>query len=347
MSRYVAYHVGRGGEVAGGMTQVVNGYLTWTFDEFDTRLIASRDGSSGLRAARLAASAVAQLLRLRDRKRTVVVVHLSQGGSFVREGLLLALARARGFATVAQLHGSSFAAFAGTSPRTVGRVLRAADLVLTLSEEASGVARRFVPADSVLLLPNAVASGTPGRKERLVVFGGAVSTRKGVDVLVQAWRMLLDRSAGTEWRLVVAGPVLDPGIVPAELRNADFPGPVDHDALMALLDRSSIAVLPSRDEAMPMFVLEAMARCNCVVSTAVGGIPAVLAEDAGIVIPPGDPGALLNALERATGDDAFRDGYARRAVERFEAGYSAGAVFPQVERAWKDALDLRSHRLAR
>ena len=50
------WHVGRRGEVAGGMTQVVNAYLSWSFDNVRQRLLVSRNGTtgpSGLRSLRV------------------------------------------------------------------------------------------------------------------------------------------------------------------------------------------------------------------------------------------------------------------------------------------------------
>ncbi|MGO4691445.1 glycosyltransferase family 4 protein [Glaciibacter sp. 2TAF33] len=344
MRRNVAVHVGRHGEVAGGMTQVVNGYLGWDFDDFDTRAISSRDGSTGIRAAWLAASAAGRILLLRGRENTVVVVHLSERGSFVREGALLLVARARGFATVGHLHGSEFRAFAHAHPRLVGRVLRAATVLISLSEESNSVAERFVPAGDVVMVPNAVAAGAPRLKERLVVFGGAVKRRKGVDVLVSAWRSLTERMPGHGWRLVVAGPIVEPDLAPPPdaIPDAEFTGALDHAALMALLDRSSVAVLPSRDEAMPMFILEAMARTNAVVSTAVGGIPAVLGDGAGVLVEPGDVDALTDALQLVISDEVFRGGLASRASASYQATYSTAAVFPRVEAVWKLALERRA-----
>ncbi len=324
------------------MTQVVNGYLAGQFAGFDVRAISSRDGSRGIRAVRLALSAALRILRLRDRNRDVVVVHLSERGSFVREGALLLLAHVRGFATVAHLHGSEFAAFADAHPRLVGRVLRGADLVLTLSEESSGIASRFVPPDAVLLVPNAVAGDEPAGKERLIVFGGAVTRRKGVDVLLAAWDALNERRPGHGWRLVLAGPIVDGDVLATvphvDRTDVDIAGPVDHRALMELLRASSIAVLPSRDEAMPMFVLEAMARSNAVVSTTVGGIPAVLADGAGVLVQPGDADGLSAALERLIGDEGLREETASRAYAAFQNRFSAEAVFPRVEAAWKAAI---------
>ena len=341
--RFIAVHVGRSGEVAGGMSQVVNGYLAHSFVDFELRMVSSRDGSGGLRAAGVAASAFWKLLRLANPERTVVVAHLSQGGSFAREGALLALAHARGFATVAQLHGSSFADFARKRPGLVGSVLRSADVVLTLSVESHAAAAEFVPGERVVLVPNAVAAGAVRQIENLVVFGGAVSKRKGVDVLVAAWERLAPQHP--LWKLVIAGPIGDQPAQP--LTGAEFVGPLSHAALMELLERSAIAVLPSRDEAMPMFILEAMARTNCVVATSVGGVPAVLAGGVGMLVEPGDVDALEAALHRAMTDAPWRAKKADLARSAFETTYSAAAVFPRIERSWTTALERRSDRVAK
>jgi len=339
MSLPIAWHVGREGNVAGGMTQVVNAYLRWPFERTRVRVIHSRDGSTGFRALALFLRAVGKVgFGLSDRSRELVVVHLSQRGSFLREGALLWLARLRGFGTVAHLHGSSFVEFSARWPRLVRTALRGADRVVVLSEATRVAAASLIGRDRVALLPNAVAAGMDTPKERLVVFGGAVGRRKGVDVLAEAWHRV---GTGRGWRLVVAGPIVEPDVVPAALADASFVGGLRHEELMAWLERSSIAVLPSRDEAMPMFVLEAMARSNCVIATAVGGIPAVLKEGGGVLVAPADVDALAAALDRAIADDEWRVSTARAGRSVFDAEYSAAIVYPRVESLWLDVLAAR------
>src|SRR5664279_5693648 len=149
----VVYHVGRGGEIAGGMTQVVNGYLSWPFERVDVALIVSRGdpGNLGQSITRFFGALLA-VLRLRRANRQVIVVHLSEGGSFVREGTILRVAHARGIPTIAHLHGSSFAEFAAGKPGVVGRVLRAATSIITLSDESSAVCARFVDPARITLV---------------------------------------------------------------------------------------------------------------------------------------------------------------------------------------------------
>lgn len=334
----VCWHVGRKGEVAGGMTQVVNAYLAWTFEKFDVRVLVSRDGSKGVRALRIFAQAVLSMLRMKNRESTVVVVHLAQGGSFVREGLLLRLAHRRGFATVAHLHGSSFVDFARSKPGLVKKVLGAADRVLVLSDATREAVEALVPAERVSMVVNAVPAGADAVKTHSVVFGGSVSHRKGVDVLTKAWAGLADRG----WHLEIVGPVKDQEVVDSDLASATWHGALPHARLMELLESASIAVLPSRDEAMPMFILEAMARKAAVVATDVGGIAAVLSEGAGVVVEPGDVDGLREALAGLIDSEQDREQTAQAGNARFRSDFSAEALYPRLEQLWLSVLTARA-----
>jgi glycosyltransferase involved in cell wall biosynthesis len=336
--RPTVWHVGRKGEVAGGMTQVVNGYLDWSFPVVRVKVIRSRAGTRGPHAWLLFMRALLRVLFLRDPERNVVVVHLSYGGSFIREGLLLLVAHARGFGTVAHLHGGHFLAFAERRAWLVRMVLRAATSVFVLSEAIRQVVTQLLPSCTVHLVPNAVPQGKPRRKEQLVVFGGRVSVLKGVDVLVGAWKRV---SPGTGWKLELVGPIIDAGVA-ADLPDATFRGACSHAELMALLDHSAIAVLPSRVEVMPMFILEALARGNCVISTRVGAIPALLGDGCGILTNPGDEDDLAAALQYAMSDDEMRQRVADAGRERFEDQFSTKAIFPRVEALWLEALKRRT-----
>jgi glycosyltransferase involved in cell wall biosynthesis len=329
-------HVGRAGAVAGGMSQVVNSYLATDFEQFRAELISTRDGSGGLQALTVFARGVRRFMRHRPDSNTVVVVHLSQDGSFIREGMLLLVARLRGFGCVAQLHGSNFVSFAERHSRIARRVLGAAHVVHVLSPNMRRAVLSLTPQADVRLIPNAVERGDTAEKGSTVVFGGAVSVRKGVDILIEAWEQ--SQAASRGWELLVAGPMADLDLSASRIDGVRILGQVNHVALMRLLEASSIAVLPSRDEAMPLFILEALARRNCVISTDVGGIPEVLADGAGIVIPPGDVEALTNAISRMTSDDAARATVSAAGWRTYTSKYDTAVVNPALEELWSAAL---------
>lgn len=344
--RPVVYHVGRAGDIPGGMTQVINSYLSWDFANCDVEVIESRgDPGDHVAAAKGFARALRKVRSIaRSRRPAVIVVHLSERGSFVREGWIARYAASRGLPVIEHMHGAAFAAFERENEQLVGKVLGAATRAISLSEETTQICARHIGADRVDLVPNAIPIGNGVEKEKIVVFGGVVSHRKGIDVLQEAWR---DADPAPDWRLLVAGPIRDAHLVDHQLSQTEFLGSVGHGELMALLDRAAVAVLPSRDEAMPMFILEAMARQSCVISTNVGGIPAVLSEGCGILTEAGDIEGLAEALRIVTAGATPRESIAEAGFARFSASYSAEAVFPRVESIWLETLNTLTTSAAR
>lgn len=330
-------HVGRAGDIPGGMTQVINAYVQWPFRRTRVSVLESRgDPGDHLTALRLWLGALWRVSRL-PRREVALVVHLSERGSFIREGSLARLAAARGIPVIAHLHGSEFVEFATAHPRLVSGVLRASTKVITLSAETSSECERFIDAPRIELVPNAIPAGSGEDKAPTIVFGGVVSERKGIDVLQEAWRPIAD--AHPDWSLMIAGPIRDHHLVDPDIPGVTFLGSVPHAELMGLLESAAIAVLPSRDEAMPMFLLESMARRCCCVSTTVGGIPPLLSEGSGMLVPPGDADALRHALEELMDDDTARGRIAEAGHRRFMSGYSAEAIYPRVEQIWLDAVN--------
>lgn len=88
-----------------------------------------------------------------------------------------------------------------------------------------------------------------------------------------------------------------------------------------LLGEFDAFVLPSRTEGLPVALLEAMSCGLPVVATSVGGVPAAL-EQAGILVPAGDPRALADAMLRLARDPDLRRslgaGGRRRALEEYD-----------------------------
>lgn len=94
---------------------------------------------------------------------------------------------------------------------------------------------------------------------------------------------------------------------------------------------ADLYVQPSREEATPMAVLEAMSFGLPVVATAVGDVPAILGDGAGVIVPPGDDRALAEAIAALAADEARRQAFGRRAREVVGAGYNAAEMLDRYE----------------
>lgn len=130
----------------------------------------------------------------------------------------------------------------------------------------NSIDERLFPAIDQLRRP---ASNPP-----TIGFIGAIHHTKGVDVLIDAVKLLRDN--GTECQLLIAGPEMDPGFRALAQRldvPVSFLGPLSREKIPEFFSRVHIHALPSRLDAMARTVIEA-AYCGVPsIATAVGGIP--------------------------------------------------------------------------
>jgi glycosyltransferase involved in cell wall biosynthesis len=110
-----------------------------------------------------------------------------------------------------------------------------------------------------------------------------------------------------------------------------------------LLQAMDLFVLPSHTEGLPLTILEAMAASRPIVATAVGGIPEVVRDgETGILVPPGEPGRLAEAVLRLLGapEQARRMGELGRT--RAESDFTLAAEAERTSMVYRRVLDARS-----
>jgi hypothetical protein len=73
------------------------------------------------------------------------------------------------------------------------------------------------------------------------------------------------------------------------------------------------------------------------VATDVDGVSEALGDGAGVLVPPGDPGAVARALQGLRDDPARRDAVARAAAERVAAEYDPAVVHGRYDAVLRDA----------
>jgi glycosyltransferase involved in cell wall biosynthesis len=309
------------GSVRGGIAAVIRQHLSNRDERLSVSAIATYDPSGRGHRSRNAPYRRALQRAVAGRRGSSVVahVHVSQGGSLVREGLLVMLLRVRRIPVVVTLHGSSSLSNGRVPFVLTGLVLRAASVAHFLSDAHRSRSGRLTGRH--VTIPNAVSvdRAPATTKQPDVVFAGVVGTRKGVDLLLKAWQSL--PSVG--WTLHLYGPPDIDFPLPHGMTGVVAHGEVAPGAVQSALASASIAVLPSREEAFPMFLVEAMAQGCAIVATDVGGVRELMG-DAGVLVPADDADALGEALTRLISEPGRRAELSAaavgRAAERFDAG---------------------------
>ena len=156
---------------------------------------------------------------------------------------------------------------------------------------------------SEFTLPDAASSRDPQQ----LLFVGAIRPVKGVDLLLRAMRILMDR--GRSERLLLVGEAFYGRYQEEELRlkkmvqdlgigdRVQFAGKQLPPYLGMTMGRSAALILPSRIEALGMVLVEALACGTPVVATRCGGPEEIVTDQVGVLVPPENPEELARGIE--------------------------------------------------
>jgi len=147
---------------------------------------------------------------------------------------------------------------------------------------------------------------TTGKAPSILCLGRLVPD-KGQSILLQALAILAER--GTRVELTLAGEGVSRAGLEGLARRLDvdsqvtFVGAVGEEHLRELYAQATIFCLPSFAEGVPGVLMEAMAMRLPVITTPIMGVPELVEDDStGLLVPPGRPDRLADAVERLLGD---------------------------------------------
>jgi glycosyltransferase involved in cell wall biosynthesis len=222
-----------------------------------------------------------------------------------------------------------------------GPPARRAAAVVAVSEDLARWSRERLRVEAIYL-PNFIPEvltgpvpnlpGTPGSRVVCVA-----NLRAQKDHLT-----LLRAMARVDAHLLLAGADVEPAYAARVREEASALG----DRVTFLGSRSDVpdllrgcdvGVLSSASEGFPLSLLEYGRAGLAAVATRVGQCPEVL-DEAGILVPPGDSGALAAALLTLLGDPARRKELGEQLCRRVRERYSAFAVMERLEAVYHMVL---------
>jgi glycosyltransferase involved in cell wall biosynthesis len=330
----------------GGIAEALTGFLTALEQagrlqvKLDTQDIEGR-GRTWRAAARAIRPMGASIRRIRKRGATAVVyAHAGGPLSIARKSLLLGLARRSGAVTMIHLHSPHVDAVVRTGAGRLALriVLSQADQVAVLTPywaarmRWAGL-RRPLAVIPCPLTPAAEAAARsaytppPNRQGVRVLAMTRLVPGKGVETAIEALA-----HAPEDVSLTVAGegPLrrkLETLVSARGLgERVVFTGWVSGKSKSALLQESDVFCLPSSRDSFGMGFLEAMAWGRPVVAARCGAIPDVVpSEEAGLLVPPGNPEATGAALTRLLDPD-LRGQFGQRGREWVLERYSVRKI---------------------
>jgi glycosyltransferase involved in cell wall biosynthesis len=320
----------------GGMGAVCSLIMQSTIAEIDLEHISTWDGKqskkSKINILKVFAIALSQIIwQLCRGKVDLLHLHLSERGSALRNGILILIARLFRKPVIIHAHGAEFPEFyKQLSPRwqqILSWILQQSTYFIALSESWKKyyISECGLAEEQVIVLHNPVnfPSQIPDRtntEEINLTFLGKINQRKGVYDLLQAFANLNSESR-QKAKLIIAGSgeIEAANNLAKQLQineKVDFIGWINTEQKNNLLANTSIFLLPSYNEGLPMALLEAMSWGLPVITTPVGGIREVVVDNqTGILVTPGNIHELTSRIESLINNAVLRLNIGRAARE--------------------------------
>jgi glycosyltransferase involved in cell wall biosynthesis len=240
----------------------------------------------------------------------IIHIHGASRGSFYRKYIYFNIAkRLFGKKVIYHIHGAEFHLFISESSNRVKnrikKTLESVDQVIVLSDWWLTFFQERYPKAKITRIYNPIELTDYNKTNEYqgtvkFLFLGHISSRKGCyDLLNVAEKMVMKNS---NFIIEIGGngetDKLKEMIQQRNLgTHVHFLGWVSGEKKKLLLQNSDIYVLPSKNEGLPVSILEAMSHGMPVISTTVGGIPEMIEDkNSGFLIDPGDINALQEKM---------------------------------------------------
>jgi glycosyltransferase involved in cell wall biosynthesis len=186
----------------------------------------------------------------------------------------------------------------------------------------------------IFYLPNAIDTelfhpDNNKKEDNLILYLGRITPVKGLHILLDSLRYLR-----RPVHLVIVGPANDLRYYKIiqrliEKENQRGENQVEYLGVLPLKEAikfyqmATAFILPSYWEAFPVTILEALSCGTPVIATPVGGVPEIIKNhETGILVPPGDPPRLAEAIDHLLENEDVRLKMAREGRKLVEEQYS-------------------------
>lgn len=254
------------------------------------------------------------------KKYDVFHIHVACYGSTFRKGMYVRFLKKRAKKVILHVHGAEYLVFynklSNKRKKIVKDIWHKCDVIIALSEEWKIEFEKIFQHPRIVVINNGidVQKFKEGRNSiesynKNFLFLGRLGKRKGAWDVLEAVKKIKNIYPDIKVYMAGDGEIekVKEKVGAEDLTHQIFVvGWIDYGQKIELMKKTATLLLPSYNEGLPMSILESMAAGKVILTTDVGGIPAVIKNNEnGIVIKPGDIDALANAMISIIENDDF------------------------------------------
>jgi glycosyltransferase involved in cell wall biosynthesis len=199
------------------------------------------------------------------------------------------------------------------------------DRIVTLTNQDAENYKKKFGVKNVICIPNPITINNTNKSpltEKRVLAIGRLTNQKGFDLLLDAWSQVENRNNGWKLRIIGSGRMLP--LLLHKIRKYNLSDSIElipsSDKIVTHFRESSIYVMSSRYEGLPLVLIEAMAMGLPIISFDCQTGPRDIIEDnlTGRLIPYLDVNRLAKELDNLMGDENKRKLLSENAIKRAE-----------------------------
>lgn len=331
----------------GGIAQVIDNYRRFILGD-DTFYICNSDTRGKVINTWLFFKGLYQLSATLKKHPGIKIVHIHTASfiSFRRAVFFAKAAKRLGKKVVMHIHGGAFKDFYASNSDYIKKSLSICDAVIVLSPtwkeffEQNNIHHNIHVVNNVIEPPTLHSVPSDGRIHALYL--GLLAKAKGIYDLLNAINSIKEQLRG-RFLLHIGGngetQKVENFIRENQLEDiAVFEGWVGGDKKIELLNKSTLNILPSYNEGMPLSLLEALGYGHVIIATAVGAIPEIVDNSNGFLLQPGKVDDLANTILNAVNNAQLLKTLAHSAQQR-AADFTPICVETNLLGVYKSLLD--------
>lgn len=330
--------IGPGRKVQGGMSTVINNYYDVGLDKkINFKFISTMEEGSKLKKLLIMIKAL--LVHIVTFNYNILHVHMSSGASFYRKSIFINVSKFYGKKVIIHMHGADFKQFYReecdkSNQKYIRKIFNKVDKVIALSEEWGEFLKELCSEEKIQVMYNSIIipknDENKDYKNNIVLFLGRLGKRKGIYDLIDIIPKLIEEDKNIIFNILGDGEIKEVRELCIKRylsKNVRVLGWLEGEEKEKVIRESTILVLPSYNEGMPMSILEGMGYALPIVSTNVGGISQqVINNENGFLITAGDKHMLKNSLIKLIKSESLKKKMGKKSYEIVSEKFNIGKV---------------------